>query len=113
MMSPLAFLQEGEIAEIVDAAVNNQHDCRHRNQHGCKKCHCSIPCAVCSCRHPPTASYHAQPHSHLQEMGLRPGKKVEMITNNGSGPLVLLVDECRIAMGRGIAMKIYVRRNVS
>jgi ferrous iron transport protein A len=44
-------------------------------------------------------------------MGLRPGKKVEMITNSGTGPLVLRVDECRIAMGRGTAMKIYVRRN--
>jgi ferrous iron transport protein A len=42
-------------------------------------------------------------------MGLRPGKQVEMITNRGSGPLVLRVDECRIAMGRGAAMKIYVR----
>jgi len=45
-------------------------------------------------------------------MGLRPGKKIEMITNSGTGPLVLRVDECRIAMGRGEAMKIYVRRNV-
>lgn len=44
-------------------------------------------------------------------MGLRPGKMVEMIKNNGTGPIVLKVDECRIAMGRGAAMKIYVRRS--
>jgi ferrous iron transport protein A len=43
-------------------------------------------------------------------MGLRPGKQVEMITNSGIGPLVLRVDESRIAMGRGAAMKFYVRR---
>jgi ferrous iron transport protein A len=44
-------------------------------------------------------------------MGLRPGKHVEMITNSGTGPLVLRLEESRIALGRGMAMKIYVRRS--
>jgi len=44
------------------------------------------------------------------DMGLRPGKQVEMLTNSGGGPLLLKVDESRIALGRGMAMKIYVRR---
>ena len=44
-------------------------------------------------------------------MGLRPGKTVQMVTNSGAGPIVIRVDECRIALGRGAAMKIYVRRN--
>jgi ferrous iron transport protein A len=47
----------------------------------------------------------------LINMGLRPGKMVEIIKNNGTGPIVLKVDECRIAMGRGAAMKIYVHRS--
>jgi ferrous iron transport protein A len=42
-------------------------------------------------------------------MGLRVGKTIEMLTN-GSGPILLRVDESRIAMGRGLAMKIMVRR---
>jgi Fe2+ transport system protein FeoA len=46
----------------------------------------------------------------MMNMGLRPGKQVEMLTNRGAGPLVLRVDECRIAIARGAAMKIYVRR---
>jgi ferrous iron transport protein A len=45
----------------------------------------------------------------VEEMGLRIGKTVEMLTNGG-GPILLRVDESRIAMGRGMAMKIMVRR---
>jgi ferrous iron transport protein A len=96
MMSPLALLQEGETAEIIDQDKNgviaDLHSRYHRRRHG----HTgrSIACN----------------HAHLQDMGLRPGNNVEMITNRGTGPLVLRVDECRIAMGRGAAMKIYVRR---
>ena len=43
-------------------------------------------------------------------MGLRVGKSVEMLSNAGGGPLLIKVDESRIAMGRGVAMKILVRR---
>ena len=51
----------------------------------------------------------AQSDCRVEEMGLRIGKTVEMLTN-GSGPILLRVDESRIAMGRGMAMKIMVRR---
>lgn len=44
-------------------------------------------------------------------MGIRIGKSIEMLTNEGRGPLLLKVDESRIAVGRGMAMKILVRRN--
>jgi len=47
---------------------------------------------------------------HVLNMGLRPGKHVEVLSNSGCGPLLLKVDESRIALGRGIAMKIYARR---
>jgi len=87
-MSPLALLKEGETAEIV--AYYGRHGHRHGHCHGHK-------------------IEHGQ--DHIINMGLRPGKRVEMITNRGTGPIVLRLDECRIALGRGIAMKIYVRRN--
>jgi ferrous iron transport protein A len=45
----------------------------------------------------------------VEEMGLRVGKTIEMLTN-GSGPILLRVDESRIALARGLAMKIMVRR---
>jgi ferrous iron transport protein A len=81
-MSPLALLREGESGEIIAPADRHEH--RQKNR---------------ACR------------EHLEHMGLRPGKRVEMIANRGCGPLVLRLDEARIALGRGMAMKIYVRRN--
>lgn len=46
----------------------------------------------------------------IEDMGLRIGKIVEMLSNGGSGPVLLKVDESRIAIARGLAMKIMVRR---
>ncbi|MEK6743278.1 MAG: FeoA family protein [Nitrospirota bacterium] len=50
-------------------------------------------------------------HDRIEDMGVRVGKIVEVLSNGGRGPLLLKVDESRIAMGRGIAMKILVRRS--
>lgn len=104
-MSPLAFLKEGESAEIVANRPCCGHMCRHDCCSGQGTCHCghNHPCRAFGTDH---AS-----RDHLAHMGLRPGKQVEMISNNGTGPLVLRLEECRIAVGRGVAMKIYVRRN--
>ena len=46
---------------------------------------------------------------HLEDLGLRTGKTVEML-KNGGGPILLRVDESRIAVGRGLAMKIMVQK---
>ena len=45
----------------------------------------------------------------VEDMGLRIGKRVEMLTNGG-GPVLVKVDEARIAVDRGVAMRIVVRR---
>lgn len=45
-----------------------------------------------------------------EDMGLRIDKTVEMLNNAGPGSLLVKVDESRIAIGRGMAMKIMVRR---
>lgn len=45
----------------------------------------------------------------LEDMGLRVGKSVEILNNRG-GPVLVRVDESRIAIARGMAMKILVRR---
>ncbi|SNB44761.1 FeoA family protein [Geobacter sp. DSM 9736] len=45
----------------------------------------------------------------IEDMGLRVGKTIEMLSNGG-GAILLRVDESRIAIGRGMAMKIMVRR---
>ena len=44
-----------------------------------------------------------------EDMGLRVGKRVEMLSNGG-GPVLVKIDEARIAVDRGVAMRIVVRR---
>lgn len=79
-MAPLGLLSEGEKAEIVEIKTH-KGSCHGKNQ-------------LC----------------HAEDIGLRIGKVVEMLNNKGSGLLLLKVDESRIAIGRGMAMKIMVRR---
>ena len=44
-----------------------------------------------------------------EDMGLRVGKTVEMLTNSG-GAVLLKVDESRVAIDRRVTMTILVRR---
>lgn len=81
-MAPLGLLSRGEQAEIVEI----------REQKGCG-----------------TESSKDQ-LCHIEDLGLRVGKTIEMLNNEGRGAILLKVDESRIAMGRGMAMKIMVRR---
>lgn len=48
--------------------------------------------------------------ARIEELGLRPGKTVEMLSNESGGPVLLKVDETRIALGRGLTMKVLVKR---
>jgi ferrous iron transport protein A len=86
-MMPLGLLATGEQGEIVEIGGRAPHTCRGPHGTGCAQ-HCG----------------------RIEQMGVRVGKRVEMLSNAGSGPLVVRVDESRIAMGRGMAMKIMVRR---
>ncbi len=47
--------------------------------------------------------------ARAEDMGLRVGKRVLMLSN-GIGPVLVKVDESRIAMDRGVAMRIKVKR---
>jgi len=47
---------------------------------------------------------------HLRDIGILAGKVVEVLSNQGNGPILIKIDESRIAIGRGMAMKIMVRR---
>ncbi len=50
------------------------------------------------------------PGSRAEEMGLRVGKRILML-NNGAGPVLVKVDESRIAVDRGVALRIKVRKS--
>jgi ferrous iron transport protein A len=87
-MFPLGLLNGGEKAEIMEIT----------RWKGCHPCECK-------------EDKHSDEQYRIEDMGIRIGKSVEMLTNEGRGPLLLKVDESRIAVGRGMAMKILVRRN--
>jgi len=38
------------------------------------------------------------PHDLLEDMGIRPGKEVEILNNGGGGALLVKVDDSRIAV---------------
>jgi Fe2+ transport system protein FeoA len=89
----LGMLQENEKAEVIGFvnSVKDKHKCRDHNQK-CKN----------------LQSYNII--SRLESMGIRKGKHVEMISNNNKGPLLVKVDEHRIALGRGMADQIEIEK---
>jgi len=75
-------------------------------------------CGSCKCGE--HGRGHGREHEHgrrggdgtatrAEEMGLRVGKKIGMLRNEGN-VLLVLVDNARIALDRRMAMKIMVRR---
>ena len=86
-MMPLALLAAGDKAEVLDIKDGHRH-------HAC-------------CDATQEKSAHV---IRTEALGLRAGKTVEMLNNEGGGPMLIKVDESRIAIGHGLAMKIMVRR---
>lgn len=85
-MLPLGLLCPGEKGEIIEI----------RSRHG--QCNDSCRCGT-----------GGKGDVRVEDLGLRVGKEVEMLSNGG-GPALLRVDESRIAIDRGLAMKILVRK---
>ncbi|MBF0566899.1 MAG: transcriptional repressor [Nitrospirae bacterium] len=52
---------------------------------------------------------HQRKDRRIQTMGIRVGKTVEVLNNEGKGPILLKIDDLRIAIGRAIAMEIMVQ----
>jgi len=57
-----------------------------------------------------TAGQGAGCHQRLRALGLRPGLALRMLHNPGCGLVLLQVNGSRLALGRGVAAKILVRR---
>lgn len=47
----------------------------------------------------------------LATLGMRKGDSVEVITNNGTGQLIVGVNNTRLAVGRGVAAKVLIKPN--
>ena len=48
--------------------------------------------------------------SRMATLGFTPGASLTMVQNFGHGPLIVLIRDARIALGRGEANKIRVRK---
>ena len=48
--------------------------------------------------------------SRMTALGFTPGADVTVIQNFGRGPLITMVRDARVALGRGEARRVYVRR---
>ncbi len=84
-MVPLLELQEGDIGEVVEISEKSNH---LGNHHQGKDCRCR--------------------NHRINDLGIRVGKTVKLMRKQRSGPLLLKVDDSRIAIGRGIAEQIKV-----
>jgi Fe2+ transport system protein FeoA len=51
--------------------------------------------------------------NRLVSLGFTPGVELDMVQNYGRGPLIVALRGTRVALGRGEAEKILVRRNAS
>lgn len=85
-------LSQGEKGEVVEI-LGPPHDRHKRYEH-------HRP-------HPPRQRRHHR--AFLEKTGIRPGKIIEMISNYGVGPIIIKIDEAKIAIGRGMATKILVK----
>lgn len=89
-MMPLGLLSAGEKAEVLEVR--------------------GMPAVTSSCGGPDRAHKTCGNACRIEDMGLRTGKTIEMLSNEGGGAILVKVDETRIAIGRGMAMKVMVRR---
>lgn len=47
---------------------------------------------------------------HIEDIGFRAGKMIQMLNNHESNPVLIKLDESRIAVDRRIAMRIFVKK---
>ena len=87
VMVPLGLLAVGEKAEVAEVKIKEAAT------------HC------CSCRKGKGGCC-----ARLEAMGLITGKTLEILHNPGRSAMLVKVDDSRIVLGRGAAMKIMVRR---
>ena len=88
-MNTLADMDEGFIGEITGVVNEGRHQKGHisgLNHNGAAK---------------------------LREMGFYEGQIVTVLQNSGNGPLVIKLHDTRLILGRGLAMKILMKNNLS
>lgn len=97
-MVPLNQLNEGDFGEIVEI-----NDC-------CKKRHRKGQCGYKQgWRKRFFSRSEVYNHSRMADLGLRIGKKIQLIHKAKQGPLLVRVGESRIAVGQQMAANIFIK----
>jgi ferrous iron transport protein A len=81
-MSPLGLLTSGERAEVIEIKTVQSNCCGTGKNQLCR----------------------------VEDMGIRTGKEIEVLNNEGRGAMLIKIDESRIAIARGMAMRIMVKK---
>jgi len=97
-MVPLIQLNEGESGEIVEIV-----DCCKRH-HGKGQCGYKQGWRKRFFSRPEVFS-----HARMADLGLRIGKKVQLIHKAKQGPLLIKVGDSRIAVGQQMAASIFIK----
>ena len=87
-MMPLSQMKEGMTGKI--AGIQNE-SCHHQGQQRDEN--------------------HHHGAIRLKEMGFYEGQQITVAQNRGKGPLVIKLQDSRMVLGRGLAMKILIRNN--
>lgn len=92
-MVPLNQLNEGDFGEIVEITACRKRQCQRRK--GWKSRFFSNP----------------EPFNpgRIADMGLRIGKKIQLLQKGKQGPLLIKVDDARIAVGQRMAENIFIK----
>ena len=61
-------------------------------------------------RNTPQSSVGPASQARIEDMGIRAGKIAEVLQNEGNGPILLKIDESRVALGRKAATEIMVEK---
>ena len=92
-MVPLFELNEGEVGEVVEISDEYEKPGWWHRKNGRH------------CRHEKYCCKHAR----ICDMGIRVGKNVTMLSKQRWGPLLVKVDDFKIAIGRSMAERIKIK----
>gem|GEM_PF-490509 len=92
-MVPLNQLNEGDFGEIIEINGNRKGHCQGKK--GRKRRFFSDPNRMCPGR--------------MAGLGLRIGKKIQLLQKRKEGPLLIKIGDSRIAVGREMAENIFIK----
>lgn len=106
LLIPLAFMMSGE-----SGILREIRGIRYHGPSGSAE-----KCARRRIRRPSRRHLLTQDKGHrmehrLKSMGFLPGTRIKIIRNDPGRPLIVRIGDCRVCVGRGIAMRVMVEKD--